>query len=510
MKNFPFRIIHSDKLHSDIKLIINGYIKYNDPLKKLPFELISNNLFQLLRTKSNLIFTNSRNTTEKYALALKEHCDKLGLPNEFFPHHSSLSKDIREELEQKLQKAQYPTTAICTSTLELGIDVGHVNSIAQISAPKSVSSLKQRLGRSGRRDSSSILRFFITENEIDSSSSIGDSLRLMTFQSIAMINLLLAKWCESPNITEFHFSTLIQQLLSVIAQYGGINADQLFTLLCLHGPFSRVNSSDFKLLLLYLDKSNLITQLGDGVLVLSDKGNNLVSHFSFYSAFPTMDEYTLVCNNKILGTIPILNTIDINNHLIFAGQRWVVVDISPEKKLIALKPSSGGRPPYFPSTSQLLDDRVRQEMYQIYKTNKTPIFLNKTAQSLFSEGITSFNGFNLANENTIKSGKNLYLLPWLGDRTINAIIAFFSLHGIKSEAFSGIIEFYDITKDDLLKATKLILKNPKPSFDILTSNKIITFINKNDHYLPDILRHKDYASHFFDIDTAWSWIGNFN
>ena len=56
-----------------------------------------------------------------------------------------------------------PTTAICTATLELGIDISDVASIAQVEHPITVASLRQRLGRAGRRDHNAILRVFLPE-----------------------------------------------------------------------------------------------------------------------------------------------------------------------------------------------------------------------------------------------------------------------------------------------------------------------------------------------------------
>ena len=73
----------------------------------------------------------------------------------------------RESVERDLQKGEYPITAFCTSTLELGIDIGKVKSIAQIGTATSISGLRQRLGRSGRRNEPSILRVFSIEKKDD-------------------------------------------------------------------------------------------------------------------------------------------------------------------------------------------------------------------------------------------------------------------------------------------------------------------------------------------------------
>src|SRR3546814_17092430 len=85
-------------------------------------------------------------------------CETQQVPNEFWPHHGSLSKEIREETEAALKQKERPATAICTTTLELGIDIGAVKSVAQIGSPPSVASLRKRLGRSGRRTGDTAIR----------------------------------------------------------------------------------------------------------------------------------------------------------------------------------------------------------------------------------------------------------------------------------------------------------------------------------------------------------------
>ena len=88
-------------------------------------------------------------------------------PTCFRVHHGSLSKSEREETEEALKSAQ-PTATFCSSTLEMGIDVGNVKLVGQIGPPWSVSSLTQRLGRSGRKEGeSSVIRIYIAEDEPD-------------------------------------------------------------------------------------------------------------------------------------------------------------------------------------------------------------------------------------------------------------------------------------------------------------------------------------------------------
>ncbi len=449
-----------------------------------------------------MFFRNSRSRTEYIAANLSDLCKRNGVPNEFFPHHGNLSKEIREDLESRLQKDNLPTTAICTMTLELGIDIGGVDSIAQVTAPYSVSSLRQRLGRSGRRDEASILRLFVIEDEITSKSHLVDRLRIQTVQCVAMINLLLKKWYEPAQDKQYHFSTLVQQTLAVIGQYGGVLAQQLWTLLCDKGPFSQVDQRLYGQLLKSLGEHGLISQTHDGQIILGYNGEKLVQHFKFYTAFNTPEEYLLEFHGRFLGTIPIERPLIPKQLLIFAGKRWKVLSVDAEKKRISLEPASGGNPPSFSGSGQTVHDMVRQEMLKIYRNGQYPIYLDRTAQSMFQEGIECFKSLSLNDRTLLQMGNTVHILPWLGDRITNTIVMLLCLSGFSADSWGSMIDISNTKIDKVKDAVKSIVVGPKPSPTELAQLVSDTIIEKHDLYLPQNLREIGYGARFFDIDGA--------
>src|SRR6266545_1079412 len=114
----------------------------------------------------------------------------------------------------------------------MGIDIGTMTSIAQLGAPPSVSSLRQRLGRSGRTGGPAILRVYVAEAEVTAHTPPPDALRAQLVQSIAMVQLLLERWFEPPGLDDLHLSTLTQQVLSIIAQHGGVRPAEAYSALC--------------------------------------------------------------------------------------------------------------------------------------------------------------------------------------------------------------------------------------------------------------------------------------
>lgn len=506
-KVFPYEIISSAALQSDVKIQVRGYCEPagDDCDRPGAFERVTEDLFRLLRGKSHLIFANSRKRTEEVAVALADSCAQHNVPNEFFPHHGSLSKELREGLEKRLQEDRLPTSAACTMTLELGIDIGHVDSIAQITAPHSVSSLRQRLGRSGRRGEASILRMFITENELTNKSHVTDRLRMETFQCVAMINLLLKKWYEPADAGQFHFSTLVQQVLSVVGYYGGVRADQLWSLLCGTGPFGNVEQKMFAALLRALGAQELLTQTHDGLLVLGVRGERMVEHFTFYSAFNTPEEYRLEHEGRALGSIPVTMPLTVGQLILFAGKRWEVLQVAEEEKRISLKPAKGGRPPRFDGQGQVLHDVIRKEMRALYQSEYQPVFCNQEALSLFEEGRRCYRELELDAASMVQLGSTVHIFPWLGDKAVNTITVVLRNAGLKADSFGGVIDVRDADVNACKTSVQAVLASPQPTAWQLAESIPNTFTEKHDALIPKELRDLNYGAKFFDVDGAWRW-----
>ena len=123
------------KSNHEIKVLIKDY-GYNE--ESFINKSITNEIFLRLRGENNLVFTNSRHECECFTSLLNEKCREENVPNEFRIHHGSISKETRTKVEHELQSGYLPITAICTATLELGVDIGKVKSIAQIGTSNSV------------------------------------------------------------------------------------------------------------------------------------------------------------------------------------------------------------------------------------------------------------------------------------------------------------------------------------------------------------------------------------
>jgi ATP-dependent helicase Lhr and Lhr-like helicase len=456
---------------------------------------VAADLLKTLRGSKNLVFANSRGYVEKYTDLLRRLCEAEHLPNEFWPHHGNLSKEIRQDAESALKDNARPATAICTSTLELGIDIGRVSSIAQIGTPISVASLRQRLGRSGRRGEPAVLRIYIRESEIDSRSSIEDLLRVEMVQTVAMVNLLLTRWCEPSRAGSLHLSTLVQQLLSIIAQFGGVTPKRAWTIL--RRAFA-ADQSVIAQVLGSLGAHRVIRQESDGTLLLDEVGEQIVNHYSFYAAFATTEEYRIVAAGKTLGTLPIDRPLEAGNDLIFAGRRWRVVAVDQQRKTIDVVPAPGGRVPVFTSERGGVHDRIRQEMQAVYVESAMPSYLDATARGLLREGRRNFVELGLEHRGIVPSSGETLLFTWRGDRANDTLALWLRYLGVIAQNAGPSVRAF-ASEQEVLGALRRIASDPVPAPEMLAGRVQNKSSEKYDALLDEELMNAEYASRKLDL-----------
>ena len=104
-------------------------------------------LAELIRSRQSvLVFTNVRSAAEQIGLRLKELLPELA--DRIETHHASLDRSVRLEVEDRLKEGEL-RAVVCSTSLELGIDIGAVDLVVMVATPKGVSRAIQRIGRSG-------------------------------------------------------------------------------------------------------------------------------------------------------------------------------------------------------------------------------------------------------------------------------------------------------------------------------------------------------------------------
>jgi ATP-dependent Lhr-like helicase len=498
-------IVESRVSRREVRVQIRGLLEAaegdddaNDPE---PGE-VAEHLYRIVRGGTHIVFANARATVEQTVHDLKRLGERQREPDEIWPHHGSLAKDVREDAEAAL-RSERPATVVATTTLELGIDVGSVDTIAQIGPPPSVASMRQRLGRSGRRPGDpSELRIYIEEDRLDARAAPQDQLRDRLVQAVAMVDLLIDGHNESPHPGALHLSTLVQQVLSLIAQRGGVRADDAWRALCWTGPFMAVDSATFGALLRGLAKWDLVVQTHDGTIVLGLDGERLINRYDFYTAFVTFEEYRLVVGPRTLGTLPISRPVQVGDLMLFAGRRWRVLEVRDRERIIELEPAPGGRAPKFEGGGMLVDDAVRRRMRGVYLAGGAPSYLDSGGRRLLDDGRRAFTRLALADAPLLTWGQDVVAFPWAGDRILNTLALLLRREGLEGVTADGVaVVAPQAGVEDVQRALGSVVASPIDAVEIAASveNKLV---EKYHWTLGEALLAADYASSRLDVAGA--------
>lgn len=504
-RSFPRRHLNSEGDGGQLQLVVKGFpepVHDNDPTVA---EQQAEELFQRLRGGRHLVFANSRQSVEVISSRLQQLCDESHVPHEFFPHHGSLSKDIRHEAEARLKDGRWPASVVATSTLELGIDVGDVESVAQLGAPANVSSLRQRLGRSGRRGSPAVLRSLVAIHTLDTDPNPAAALELELFQTAAVIELLLERWIEPPSSQNYHLSTLVQQILALIAQRGGITASFAYFILCQRGPWPHIQPDHFARVLQAMGAADLLDQLPNGELVVGLEGEKRVSHYQFYTAFTTPEEFRLLCNGRSIGTLPVDSPLMENMRIIFGGRRWQVLHIDRENRVVDLTPSRGGSVPTFGGEGAPVHRRIREKMFELYLQTTPPRYIAADALTAFDRAQAYFAHHGLGQRTGVVHGGGYYWPIWSSEPVINAIRLAGTAEGVAINSFAGIVEIDGIADFTTIADVLLDALTQHDAYELASVVGPLP-LGKFDEYLSDELLIEAFAADLIDVNGAKAYI----
>ena len=320
-----------------------------------------------------------------------------------------------------------------------------------------------------------------------------------------MVELLVEGWCEPPVPHALHLSTLVHQILSVIAERGGSEARTLYATLCAGGPFRQVQPELFTRLLRWIGRPDvaLIEQSPDGTLLLGRQGERIVEHYTFYAVFQTPEEYRIVADEKVIGTLPVRAILTEGMTIVFSGLRWRVTEIHDRDKIINVTADRSGRPPPFGGVGGAVHDRVAEKMLEVLAGTDVPIYLDLTAAELLQNARSEFQRLDFANHPIASVGqRNRLIATGTGTVKTSTLALVLRAHGYTTEPHDGFVHVGGSA--DLAPVEKFLETLPSlPPVEVrqVASGRENLLAEKFHHYLgPDLLL-ADAASSRLDFDA---------
>src|SRR5437763_6610949 len=194
-------------------------------------------LSQLVRSRQSVIvFTNVRSAAEQIGLRLREQLPELADAIEI--HHASLDRSVRLEVEDRLKNGEL-RAVICSTSLELGIDIGAVDLVVMVATPKGVSRAIQRIGRSGHSLNKNSHGILVATNVND------------LVEATVTAQLVRERALDPIKIQEQPVDVIAQHVVG-IAALAPVAVDDAFAIIQRAYPFRELTREEFDRILLYL------------------------------------------------------------------------------------------------------------------------------------------------------------------------------------------------------------------------------------------------------------------
>lgn len=303
-----------------------------------------------LHGRKALWFVDSRRGVEQMKALLDEH----ELPAHV--HHSSISRAGREEAEATFSVAD-ACCIVCTSTMELGIDVGDLDVVVQLDSPMTVASFLQRLGRTGRRPGTTAHMEFVART---------DEAVLL---AVSLVRLAGRAWIEPVSLSRRAAHVLVHQILAKVRQHSGVSRGRLHSDLSAPYPFRGITGEEFDRILEHLVATDIL-HFADGLYTFGGQGERRFAPRNFLELYAVFEAPSLVSvqtrTGEEIGTLETWFVEAMAQQefiFILAGRKWraVAVDMERDPGLLTVEPASVGQPPKWMGIPALMGAEVAEE-----------------------------------------------------------------------------------------------------------------------------------------------------
>jgi ATP-dependent Lhr-like helicase len=287
------------------------------------------------RYRSVLIFTNTR--TEAEALA-----SRFRVWDPDFPigiHHSSLSKSTREAVERALKDGKLEGV-ICTSSLELGIDIGFLEYVIQYNSPRQVTRLIQRVGRSGHKVGKVSNGLVITQDSDD------------TLEAAVLCRKSTKGELEPLELVMNPYDVAIHQVAGLLVERSNWNIGEIYALLRQSHSFSTLSIEKLKKALTYMreryPRLAVYTESDGRVYRARDIQPLFTYYFDNLSMIPDEKQYLVLEKENFVGTLDeafVSEYGEVGVKFVEAGRCWKVEQVYGNKVYVKAEDDPTGAVP---------------------------------------------------------------------------------------------------------------------------------------------------------------------
>ncbi|WP_198951476.1 DEAD/DEAH box helicase [Halorubrum salipaludis] len=284
--------------------------------------------------ESTLIFVNTRQTAEALGsrfktLAEREEREGVADPTEIEVHHGSLSKDVRIDVEDRF-KAGELDGLVCTSSMELGIDVGRVDHVVQYGSPREVARLLQRVGRAGHR------RDLVSEGTVVTQG--GDD----TLEALAIARRAGEELVEPAAIHHGSLDTVANQIVGIVMDEGEVHARRAYDIVTNAYPFADLSEPQFQEVVRELDGNRLLW-LDEESDTLEKSGGTWQYFYANLSMIPDESTYEVydMSSRRGIGTLDerfVVNFAGPGETFIQRGEMWRITEVDEEEERVNVTP----------------------------------------------------------------------------------------------------------------------------------------------------------------------------
>lgn len=465
--------------------------------RKIKVELFED-MRELTRHQKAIIFCNSRGSVEETTLFLNRFAEREKMGETYFAHHSSIDKKEREYVEKTIMESKLPKSVVATSSLELGIDIGDVDVVIQLDNTYTVSSLKQRLGRSGRKtDASQMLQLYTTKE---------DSL----LQSLAVMELILEKWIEPASDYPFPIDIAFHQIISICQETNGIMYGELLERIETNHILHTLNTLDVQVLINHMvEKDHLEIIQGKNELIVGIEGERILRGKEFYTVFMTPEEYDVLEGIRKIGNLDKSPFINIGDNLILAGKLWTIKDIDTDKNKVYVSKAVNGKPPLYLGSGGKIHKKIGEKMMEIVCGDRAFTYTNEEAANTLRDMRKKYQQFGVHSKQRPiwEMKKETIFETFTGTtitRTLCWMLSSFGVDVVNMDAIGRVT--IEGSKDLLQVLQQIQLKKWKPE-DLLPYTKEGEYYSsKYSIYLPKELQDRIHIAHEIDISATLDYL----